>query len=274
MTGQVHHFSVGTFKCLIISEGERAVSIQKAFNVSDDEMTTTQAQWHGLLDNAAFGMNVLYIDTGAARVLIDSGRGAASGEDATVHTLAAQGVAPDTITDVILTHCHWDHLAGVIDPDGHLTYPNARYWIGRTEWQDWTDEAFLAARDENNAAHARRVLGASRERVTLIDHEDEFLPAFRLIPAPGHTRGQVAVRVESQGRIFWSLADALHQPIQIVRPQWSPAFDMLPDLSPTTRLTLLRRVAAENALITAAHFPFPALGSVRAEGDALAWEAL
>ena len=97
--------------------------------------------------------------------------------------LAAVGIAPEQITHVLMTHAHDDHFLGatVRRRDGqHIPrYPQARYVIGRAEWEG------NPAREDPTSEVALR-LGALDRRglLAVVDGEDEIVPGVTLLPAP------------------------------------------------------------------------------------------
>src|ERR1035437_7774219 len=90
-------------------------------------------------------MRCLLIEYGDQKVLIDCGVGAKmdsqlskfyylNGNDTLVKSLATAGVKPEDITDLVLTHLHFDHCGGAIKTDGSLQFPNATHWISNSHW--------------------------------------------------------------------------------------------------------------------------------------------
>lgn len=103
--------------------------------------------------------------------------------------LARLGTAADQITDVLLTHSHWDHLANI------MMFPNARLWIGESElaWaaDQGADVPFMST------LHVRRLLDLG-EAVGRVSDGDEMLPGITALSTPGHTPGHLAFRVEGE----------------------------------------------------------------------------
>lgn len=96
-------------------------------------------------------MRCLLIDTGEKVILIDTGLGDKQderffshyylhGDGQLIQSLRKEGYTPHQVTDVILTHFHFDHVGGAVSKDalGHLypTFPNARYWTTQRHY-DW-----------------------------------------------------------------------------------------------------------------------------------------
>jgi glyoxylase-like metal-dependent hydrolase (beta-lactamase superfamily II) len=102
--------------------------------------------------------------------------------------LAAHGVSPDDVTDVLSTHLHWDHISNV------TMFPRATITIGRHELQ-WAKEqppgTFLVP-----DLHVQ-FLDQSPDRVRLVVDEETFLPGITAYLTPGHTPGHVAYAVKT-----------------------------------------------------------------------------
>ena len=89
-------------------------------------------------DAPSFFANILYLEHAGEKILFDSGNGAIGG-GALVSQLRANGIQPDDITVIILTHGHSDHIRGLIvsEDSDELVFANARYYISQTEWDYW-----------------------------------------------------------------------------------------------------------------------------------------
>jgi glyoxylase-like metal-dependent hydrolase (beta-lactamase superfamily II) len=123
-----------------------------------------------------------------------------------VRMLAELGLAPDDITDIIVSHAHFDHM-GSIDQ-----FPKARLYLQKQELLSWHEAMALppqygfltAIIDPDNL---RAAFNASVEhRLTLVDGDrDDLLPGIHVRLGQGHTMGQQFVIVEtSRGRIVLS----------------------------------------------------------------------
>ena len=73
-------------------------------------------------------VNVMLLERGGERILIDTGTG-----QNLVPTLEALGVAPSSVNAVLLSHYHGDHVGGV-SVDGALNFPNATHYFPQAEW--------------------------------------------------------------------------------------------------------------------------------------------
>src|ERR1041385_6743416 len=116
------------------------------------------------------------------------------------------------------------------------------------------------------ARTARRSLDALRFQIETVDAEREVIPGVRVIPAPGHTPGHLALLIASGGEALLNLGDAAVHPLHLEYPKFENGFDLCPVTAAVTRQELLERAVAENIRVMAFHFPFPSVGRVSPRG--------
>jgi glyoxylase-like metal-dependent hydrolase (beta-lactamase superfamily II) len=274
VTSTTYRFKLGQFECLMIKDGGGPrVAAEFLPDAPLDELESVIRSYD--LDPAAveFSINILLVNTGMHKVLIDTGLGI--NQPSLTEVLVSEGVDPNTVDLVVITHGHGDHVGGVIDAAGQLRYPNAHYAISRTEWDYWTASDRFAPSDQNPAKAGWEALGAHRERVRLLNveaGETEIVPGVSMVSAPGHTPGHIAVLIESEGQKLLHIADAAHQYFQLAGTDWSPNFDFDKVQSAQTRRALFERAAREELLLCAYHFTFPGVGCVIQQSGRLQWE--
>src|SRR5690606_26797360 len=91
-------------------------------------------------DRSLNGFTPVLVNTGSELVLFDTGLGPAArdaGMGQLLSRLEASGYNADEVTIVVLTHFHGDHIGGLME-DGAPAFPNARYIMGRAEYDFWT----------------------------------------------------------------------------------------------------------------------------------------
>jgi glyoxylase-like metal-dependent hydrolase (beta-lactamase superfamily II) len=185
--------------------------------------------------------------------------------------LAEAGVRPDDVTHVINTHLHVDHVGwNTVLADGGWTptFRNARYFFGAEELANWLDPAAAARAPETVPViedSVRPVLEAGV--VETVKAGDEILPGLSFEAIPGHTLGQLAVRLRSRGASALFTGDVFHQPMQIVRPSWNSRFCEHQDIARTTRSRVLDENADTGTVIFPSHFGTPHAGTIRRSGS-------
>ena len=225
--------------------------------------------------------NCLVLNIGGRVVLFDSGMGndAMFGNQAgrLQRNLAAAGIAPDQVDDIVLTHAHPDHCWGMVADDGTLGFPNAQLHISQADFDFWTDEGKLSAKGFVPAfvAGARRNLLPYRDRMHFVTDRKEVLPGVTELSTPGHTVGHTSYLISSGNETFLNVGDVVHHyALLFENPQWEFAFDSDPALAAQTRMKLFDMAAADQMRMIGYHFPFPGLGHIRREGDAFEYVAI
>jgi glyoxylase-like metal-dependent hydrolase (beta-lactamase superfamily II) len=184
--------------------------------------------------------------------------------------LRAAGVAPDQVDFVMCTHMHADHIGWntrLVDGRWVPTFPNARYVFGRTEYEhrrrNWEKDA-----GAGYGAFADSVLPVVDSGQALIVEDGHDLDGhFTVLPAPGHTPGNVVLQLQSRGERGVFCGDVLHHPIQVAHPEWSAAFCEDRAQSARTRQHFVASHADTGTLVIPAHFPAPTAGRIRADGS-------
>jgi glyoxylase-like metal-dependent hydrolase (beta-lactamase superfamily II) len=177
----------------------------------------------------------------------------------------AAGFARNSIDTVLCTHLHVDHVGwNTMLQDGIWvpTFPNARYLIGRTEYDFWRHTA------EQRPGDDAAILADSVQPlfdhglVDLVEVDHRICDELRLVPTPGHTPGHVSLRIESDGAQAMLSGDFLHNPAQVARPDWGSFVDEDSDLSAATRRAQLADLADKPVLLIGTHFPAPTAGHI------------
>jgi glyoxylase-like metal-dependent hydrolase (beta-lactamase superfamily II) len=180
--------------------------------------------------------------------------------------IGAVGVKPEDVTDVIVTHVHWDHL------DGADLFPNARVWIQRDEYEHHVDSAGRPrdpAIDSADAAMLRRLRDSGR--VTLVDGDGrELFPGVTAYTGGRHTHASQYVGVRTARGVVVVASDNayLYENLERHRPI-AQTLDSAANLRAQARMAQL---AATPRLIVPGHdpavfqrFPEPGRGVARIE---------
>ena len=123
--------------------------------------------------------------------------------------LSHYGVAPEEITDVILSHLHFDHCGGTTFISGdslRLRFPNARHHIQKKQWE-WAFNP--SGKDRASFMLENFNLLAQNNRVRLVDGNHEILPGIFSVELNGHTPGMQGVRITHQKKTLFYCADLI-----------------------------------------------------------------
>lgn len=208
--------------------------------------------------------------------LVDSGAGAAFGPGSgrLLRSLEALGIAADSVTRIILTHMHPDHIGGLMGEAGAV-FGKATLHVSSTDFKFWTDEAIAASVPESSQpffALARAVAGAYGERVMPFDGDADLGGGVTAMALPGHTPGHTGYRVASGADqlVIWGDAAAIAA-LQFSHPDTGIAFDADGAMAAATRRKLLEMAAADRIAVAGTHLPFPGFGHVEARDGAFAF---
>lgn len=205
-------------------------------------------------------VNVLMVKTGGQIVLLDAGTGP-EWHGALLASLKLTGVAPEAITDILITHSHGDHVNGLLDVNGKLAFPNATIRMSDEEWE-WT-----------KTKGSEHLVTAISGHVTSFRAGETVVAGIRSLPIEGHTPGHVGYEISSAGARLRDIGDLAHSSIiSLAKPQWLNGFDRDGDEARAIRISMLAELARSRELVFAPHFPFPGVGYVVPDGTAFKWQ--
>ncbi|MBW7847253.1 MAG: MBL fold metallo-hydrolase [Bacteroidales bacterium] len=187
-----------------------------------------------------WAMRCLLIVDGDRRILIDNGVGNKQDEkwlshyylngDATLESsLAEAGFKPEDITDMVITHMHFDHCGGSVKwnsdrTDFELAFPNATYWTSKRQF-DWATHP--NRREEASFLKENIMPIYESGKLRLIETEGEYIPNITFKLFDGHTEGQLIPYIRYNGRVIAFMADLLPSTAHIPMP-WIMAYDTKP----------------------------------------------
>ena len=184
-----------------------------------------------------------------------------------LHDLAATGCDRKAINYVVCTHLHVDHVGWntmKVQDRWQPTFPNARYLLGRDEYDYWSkseSEDQMPVMEDSIAPIFKAGL------VDLVETNHRISDEIRLVPTAGHTPGHVSVVIESAGEKALITGDMMHHPCQIARPHWTVSFDEDQEVAARCRANVLKELADSPTLVIGTHFAAPTAGKVVSDKD-------
>ena len=168
--------------------------------------------------------------------------------------LAAQGIAPEQVDVLALSHLHPDHVGWLADTDSEPTFRNAHVYLGSGDWEFFVegDGGVMGL-----APHLRACLRelAERGRITLLDDDRQIAPGITRLAAPGHTPGHSLFAIHDRGERALLFGDAIYCPQQMNNSDWLALSDVDTVLAARTRELYLRDLEAHGGVGLGCHFP-------------------
>ncbi|MEJ6848003.1 MBL fold metallo-hydrolase [Sinorhizobium fredii] len=275
---------VGEIEVLVVSDGVLPLpTAMLGHNVEP----AARAAWlkDMFLPQDAFdwALNVVVARSGGQTILIDAGLGLdpdlnlpRAGQ--LVKRLEAAGIDLASVTDVVLTHMHMDHIGGLlVDGVKDRLRPDLRIHVAAAEVKFWEAPDFSHVSmppgfpDALRAA-AKRFTKEYQSQLRLFDDEYEVAPGVVVCRTGGHTPGHSVVRMASGGDRLMFAGDAVFA-VGFEHPDWHNGFEHDPEEAARVRVRLLRELAETGGQLVATHLPFPSVGRVAVDGDDFRWVA-
>jgi len=181
--------------------------------------------------------------------------------------LADAGHPRESIDTVVCTHLHVDHVGwNTMFMNGRWvpTFPQARYLIGRKEWDYWRSEP-ENPEEPIMSDSVKPIIDAGLADLVEADHK--LTPEVWLEPTHGHTPGHVSMRISSAGEDAVITGDMMHHPSQIAKPEWASNFDWNQEKGRETRRSAIARWSSAGYLVIGTHFATPTAGRIVRDGD-------
>ncbi|PSQ89699.1 MAG: MBL fold metallo-hydrolase [Bacteroidetes bacterium QS_8_64_10] len=220
-------------------------------------------------------MRCLLLEGEDRLILIDNGLGdtfddkfadiyAVDHEHSELHrSLGEVGFSAEDVTDVVLTHLHFDHCGGTTtrgaDGDLELTFPNARHHVQDEHWS-WAMDP--PVREGGSFLDDNLEPLADSGQLTLLNGEGELFPGVEVGTVFGHTTAQQIVRVADEERTLVFAADLLPTHAH-ARTAWTMAYDVRPLRTEKERRTFLEDAAAQGWHVFFEHDPDVAVADVQ-----------
>ncbi|MGL4963932.1 MAG: MBL fold metallo-hydrolase [Inquilinus sp.] len=273
---------IGEIDVLVVSDGVLPLpTAMLAHNVDP----AVRAAWlkDMFLPPDAFdwALNVVVVRSGDQTILVDAGLGF----DPDLHLpragqlikrLEAAGIDLASVTDLVLTHMHMDHVGGlIVDGVKERLRPDLRIHVAAAEVEFWKAPDFSHVSmppgfpDALRSA-AKRFMKEYGSQLQTFDEKHEVAPGVVAHRTGGHTPGHSVVRVASGGDRLTFAGDLVFA-VGFEHPGWYNGFEHDPEEAARARTRLLQELAGTGELLVATHLPFPSVGRVAVAGDAFRW---
>lgn len=191
----------------------------------------------------SWAMRCLLVVDDNRKILIDNGIGDKQdpkfmghyhlhGDDSLEKSLARYGFTTDDITDMVLTHLHFDHTGGSIKWNDDKTalipaFKNATYWVSKAQWE-WA----VHPNNREKASFLKENIIPIQEsgQLNIVEEEGELFPGFLVKIFNGHTDGQLIPHINYKGKTLVFMGDLLPSVAHIPMP-WIMAYDTRPLLT-------------------------------------------
>jgi glyoxylase-like metal-dependent hydrolase (beta-lactamase superfamily II) len=283
-----YRFKIGDFQATVISDGYGQIPVGPilAVNASEAELAPVlKANFMQPVIQAT--NNMLVVDTGRERILVDTGFGEKLGPSfgsfpELEANLRRAGITPASIDLVVTSHGHLDHIGGLVTKSGALAFPKAQFVFVDTEWNYWTGSRYESEVNSSPMPDPfkKATIGAAREnlppvadRSRFVKQGGEIASGVHYVAAPGHSPSHASILFTSGTDQFMHMGDIAHNPVtSLQHPDWTPVFDYEPAQAIKSRKAILDRVATDRVMVMGYHFPFPAIGHVVRYDTAYRWE--
>jgi glyoxylase-like metal-dependent hydrolase (beta-lactamase superfamily II) len=272
---------VGDIDVLVISDGVLPLpTVTMAHNARPADLSDWLGHMYMPPDKYDWPLNVMVARSGEQTILIDAGLGGQfpgfprAGQ--VPQRLASAGIELSSITDIVITHMHMDHVGGLlVDSVKERLRPDVRIHVAAAElafWEspDFTQTVMPEAVPPVLRETAKQFAAAYRDRIQPFHETYEVAPGVVARHTGGHTPGHCVVDVTSGGDRLTFAGDALF-PVAFDHPEWQNGFEHDPAEAARVRVRVLEEIAEARSMLVATHLPFPSVGHVAKEGGKYRW---
>ena len=215
-------------------------------------------------------INTYLVKTKSEKILIDAGSGDSQlFSGSMLKELEKINIKPEDITIVLITHAHFDHVAGLVSND-KAVFPNVKIQFSKKEMETFTDQALTHLPSDVKPYYktANKILKIYKNRIKPFNAGEVIIEGITSVDLSGHTPGQVGYMIKSDGETLFVVGDLLHvAEVQFPHPEYSLIYDADVTKAIERRKNVLRRASNEKLLIAGMHIPFPGIGYVTKDGN-------
>lgn len=238
-------------------------SLWSKFNPSDDN------------NLCSWAMRCMLIEQDNRLILVDTGIGTKQdakffshyylhGNDSLKQSIKNAGYGLDEITDVFLTHLHFDHVGGAVETVNDAlapTFKNATYWSNEKHW-DWAVHPNAREKASFLKENILPIQESGQLKMISTEEGSEWIPEFKIMYVNGHTESMMLPLVKYKDQTILYCADLLPSIAHLPLP-WVMSYDVRPLNTLEEKARILKLAAYQNWLLYFEHDPIVELCSLQ-----------
>jgi len=263
----------GDLEIAALFDGYNDITL-KVFNSAQPERFIPLLSAAGLPEHPVrASVNAFLIRDDGRNILVDTGMGHYAGPTMghLVESLSLAGLAPEEVTDIVLTHLHRDHAGGLMTNAEGPVFSKAIVHVSRDEFDFWTDSRRMETTPpafRHFVRIAQTAMKVYEGRVRLMQATARVTERLSISPLAGHTPGHSCVWFSGASSRICMWGDLVHSPaLQVPVPEITVCFDIDEAQARQTRRNHFARAAGEHFFLGGAHLPFPGIGTLAAAAD-------
>src|SRR6202521_4790167 len=223
-----YRFKIGDFQATVISDGYWSAPVRPVLVINASEAELAPVLKANFMQPVIqITSNMLVVDTGRERILVDTGFGEKRGPSfgsfpGLEANLRRAGMTPESIDLVVVSHGHVDHIGGLVTKSGALAFPKAQFVFVDTEWNYWTGSRYESEVNSSPMPDQfkKGTIGAAREnrppvadRPRFVKQGGEITSGVHYIAAPGHSPSHASILFTSGKEQFMHMGDIALNPV-------------------------------------------------------------
>jgi glyoxylase-like metal-dependent hydrolase (beta-lactamase superfamily II) len=270
-----YRYKMGSYEITAVTDGRNTFKFPDSFvlNAKREQVNEALAAAYMEKDTMTIPYTPVVINTGSKLIVMDTGTGEANfersnGASGQFHSnLKAAGIDRNAVDLVIISHFHFDHITGLITPEGKPSFPNAEILVPAAEWKYFMDDGEMSKQTTDRMkgvfSGARMVFDKLNRKVTPYEAGKEVGPGITSVATYGHTPGHMSYVVASGASKVYVQADVTNHPALFARnPGWHAFFDQDPQMAEQTRRKVYDMLVADKMMVQGFHYPFPSVAYV------------
>ena len=203
-----------------------------------------------------WSMSSFLLECEGKKALFDAGFYDNNNNNIILERLKELKISPDDIDYIFITHCHWDHIDGLIDQNNNINFKNAKIYISKEEYN-----GNIKVGPPNKKGVFEKVKKFCANQIIQFNFENDILPLdIKPLKAFGHTQGHTCYRKDD----LLIIGDLIHgEKIQYKYPEICTVFDYDEKMSIESRKRILKYAEDNKLLIAGHHLQFSNFGMCR-----------